>query len=553
MLFLDFFEKTYLAFNLSALIFLVFATFYVSNLKQQTGLFYFLGGFVLLLLTSLLQQNAAYFYSQAVSAKMLVFIEMICLLISTLLFINSASYILLNKPLSVNLIFSFASGVLVLIAYAIFVADSAYIVDNIRYVLPIVGISYVFLSFVSVPRVWTKFSYLLVLTACVGFVCLMLCSMIYKVKYAGYLPAVCVYVLGISYILMSVDALKKTIKQFTIVQEKNAANIKNIIKSSPFPIVLSRLGDDMLIMANNNALKLFGLEEKEIGRYRFKDFFVDTENRKLLTSRLEFNREVHDFEILVKTAAGNTPFWLLLSANVVEYNDDIVLYCAFQDITARKRYESVLQSQADRDPLTSVYNRRYFENKVVDKIKNAHINRTKFAIFMIDADKFKNINDRYGHKIGDKVLIELAGICERSLRQEDLVARYGGEEFVVFVDNVDSTTAVMVANRLRKAIEDLVVYSDEKQPVTFSVSIGVALSGISDNVALMIKMADDAMYLAKQNGRNRVELYDKEEIEKMNIKEQSHANSQMHPAFSNEDNEEISLLDGIESVSLLEE
>jgi len=235
-----------------------------------------------------------------------------------------------------------------------------------------------------------------------------------------------------------------------------------------------------------------------------------------------------------------------------KYNNDIVLYSAFQNITLRKRHESVLQSQADRDPLTSVYNRRYFENKVAEKIKNAHIKNSSFAILMIDADKFKDINDTYGHKIGDKILIELASVCERNLRQEDVVARYGGEEFVVFVDNVDKDTAITVANRLKKAICDVVVYSDDKIPVSVSASIGVAISGISDNVSVMIKMADDAMYLAKQNGRNRVEMYDREKIEQIVI-DVNASEKQIHPAFSGEEIKEISLLDGIESSSLIED
>ncbi|MBQ8635587.1 GGDEF domain-containing protein, partial [bacterium] len=234
-------------------------------------------------------------------------------------------------------------------------------------------------------------------------------------------------------------------------------------------------------------------------------------------------------------------------------NNDIVLYSAFQDITLRKRHETVLQSQADRDPLTSVYNRRYFESKVIEKIKNAHVKNNPFAIFMIDADKFKNINDKFGHKIGDKVLIELASVCERSLRQEDIVARYGGEEFVAFIDNVDLQTAITVANRLKKSIADIVVYAEDKIPVTVSVSIGIAVSGVSDNVPVMIKMADDAMYLAKQNGRNRVEVYDKEKMEKVEIDERVSQKSQMHPAFFGEESNEISLLDGIESASIIED
>ena len=111
----------------------------------------------------------------------------------------------------------------------------------------------------------------------------------------------------------------------------------------------------------------------------------------------------------------------------------------------------------------------------------------------------------------------------------------------------------MVANRLRKAIADSVVYCDDKTPVSFSVSVGVAPSGISDSVSVMIKMADDAMYLAKQNGRNRVEIYDKQNIEKLNLNEHDTTKTQKHPVFYDEDAKEISLLDGIEMISMVED
>lgn len=553
MFFFNFFEKSNEIVTLLGLLFLLFCTIYVSNLKQRGGLFCFLCGFVMLCVVSLFQQSVDYFYSHAVSAKTFIFVEMLLLLISSLLMITGATKILLDRYLDAGLLFAFISGMLIIIIYSIFIVENAGIIDELRRILPIIGFGYMILSFLATPKFWLKLGNLVVILSLCGFAFLLIYPLFFHSYYDWYIPNILIFTLGFGYILMSNEKLKRNINQMQIFQNRHAENLKNIIKSSPFPIVLSRLGDDTFIMANNNALKLFGIEETELNRYHFKDFFVDSENRKILTERLEFNREVHDFEILVRTAAGNTPFWLLLSANVVEYNNDVVLYSAFQDITIRKRQESVLRSQADRDPLTSMYNRRYFEVKAAQKIKNAHIQKTPFAILMLDADKFKSINDKYGHKIGDKVLIELSAVCERSLRPEDVVARYGGEEFVVFVDNVDKNTAVMVANRLRKAISESVVYADDNTPVTFSVSIGVAPSGISDNVSIMIKMADDAMYLAKQNGRNRVEIYDKESVNKLSIEEQTSKNIQKHPAFSNEDTTEISLLDGIESASIIEE
>jgi len=556
MFFLNFFDSRFIIFSILAWLFLLFTTLYsvyVANLKQKIGLYYFFAGFTLSMLIPLLEQNAIYFYSHAVSVKIFVFLEMLFVIISSLLLITSASYILFNRPLKAHMLFAFITLSVIMVIYAIFVANNAYLIANIRQVLPLISMIYVMLGYAFSYNSWRYLGHISALISVFGIISIMAYPLFFENAYLGYLPLLMMCSLGVSYILMANDTLKNEIKQMKKAEQTMIANIENIIKSSPFPIILSRLGDDTLMMANNNALKLFGLNESEISRYHFKDFFVDVENRKLLTERLEHNREVNDFEILVKTIAGNTPFWLLLSANVIEYNNDVVLYSAFQDITMRKRHESVLQSQADRDPLTSIYNRRFFETKVAQKIKDAHLAKKPFAIFMLDADKFKTINDKYGHKIGDKVLMELASVCERSLRQDDVIARYGGEEFVAFIDNVDTNTALMVANRLRKAVEDIIVYSDDKIPVSFSVSIGVAPSGISDNVAIMIKMADDAMYLAKQNGRNRVELYDKEKINKLSMQEHQNKKSQIHPVFYDEETKEISLLDGVETSSMIED
>lgn len=105
------------------------------------------------------------------------------------------------------------------------------------------------------------------------------------------------------------------------------------------------MSDDKIILANNNAIKLFGINPRELERYRLKDFFADSDNRQLLNERLEQEREVQDFEILVKTPISNTPFWLLASANVIDYNYDVVLYSAYQDITSRKTVKPCLKTR----------------------------------------------------------------------------------------------------------------------------------------------------------------------------------------------------------------
>ena len=528
------------------------ATFVVKNLKTAKGLQILFAGVCLLFVTAVLQNFADVFYQYAVSAKVLVLAELILLLISTVLLIMAASQILMLKDLTAPLLITFVSVGLCLILYAIFVADNALLVDNIRQILPVIGLFYVFLSFLSKPKVWKYPAELTAAAAVAGLIVLMLWPMFFANRYPWYVPLDLIFLLAFAYFLFGKENATHNWQLIREKYNKLNNNLAAIVKSSPFPIVMAKLGDDSLVKVNQTALKLFGIAEDELPRYHFKDFFVDGDNRQLLLEKLEKNGEVHDFEILVKRANGNTPFWLLASANVIDYNNDVVLYAAFQDITSHKKRESLLQSQADRDPLTSLFNRRYFEAKTAQKIEAAHARKQSFAVLMIDADNFKNINDTYGHKIGDKVLIELAAVCERSLRQDDLVARYGGEEFVVFLANVSGEIAVTVADRLREAIAQIVVYADNGQPISFTVSIGVAPSGISDNINMMIKMADDAMYAAKQNGRNRVEIFKRELAEKFGEK-QNNQQRLMHPVFAKEETEEISLLDGVEANHMLED
>ena len=161
---------------------------------------------------------------------------------------------------------------------------------------------------------------------------------------------------------------------------------------------------------------------------------------------------------------------------------------------------------------------------------------------------FKRVNDTYGHKTGDKVLIELAAASERALRDGDIVARYGGEEFVIYLADVDAEKAKVVAERLRTTISELEIPSDDGRIVKFTISIGISSSKVSDNIDTLIKTADEALYKAKQNGRNRVEIFNPEELKHIDMANKAlhkDETANRHPIFEKEDKEEISLLDGI--------
>lgn len=350
--------------------------------------------------------------------------------------------------------------------------------------------------------------------------------------------------LGMTLLLLIVDTQEDTLDKLNQKLNKYDIRIKEMVKLSPFPIVIARLSDDSILSANDNFLKLFGLKSKDIHNYRFRDFFVDADNRRLLNAHLEREQVIQDFEILVKAPESTTPFWLSTSANIIDYDYNPALYAAFQDITDRKKREDLLQNQATRDPLTSLYNRRFFEEEVNRRI--AQHPEDEFSVFMIDADHFKNVNDTYGHKIGDKVLIALAQTAEKALRENDIVARYGGEEFVVYLNKSNAQEAKLVADRLREAISEIIVYSDANEEIKFTVSIGIASSQETQDLNKLIKMSDDALYKAKEGGRNRCEIYQGDKMPEQPETEKNEKDEEnIHPAFSKSNNIEISLLGGI--------
>lgn len=162
-----------------------------------------------------------------------------------------------------------------------------------------------------------------------------------------------------------------------------------------------------------------------------------------------------------------------------------------------------IQEQANRDYLTKLYNRRYlFEagNTLFSSAKRGHI---QILTAMLDIDFFKRINDTYGHDIGDRAIVAVAQAITGHFRATDIVARMGGEEFCIIAVNNKSAAESM--NRLRAYIEEMAIPLDDAKSINLTVSIGVS-STLSDSLEEMINHADEALYKAKQNGRNQIVL-----------------------------------------------
>ena len=161
-----------------------------------------------------------------------------------------------------------------------------------------------------------------------------------------------------------------------------------------------------------------------------------------------------------------------------------------------------LRFQASTDPLTGLYNRLKFDEELASEVLRATRYETPLSLVLFDIDRFKKINDTHGHQAGDKVLIQLSRIVAANVRGTDIVARWGGEEFVIMLPNADGRTACQVAEKLRAAIGEAAFESFGT--VTCSFGVAEYLNGATAET--LVAMADDALYRAKMNGRNRVEL-----------------------------------------------
>jgi len=178
----------------------------------------------------------------------------------------------------------------------------------------------------------------------------------------------------------------------------------------------------------------------------------------------------------------------------------------------RKRYSDHLRQmlrrsleRAVKDPLTSMHNRRYLERHLGQLVAQNVERGRPVSLLILDVDHFKTVNDTWGHDVGDRVLREVASRITASLRGIDLSCRFGGEEFVAAFSGVDADRAVVIAERLRKKIAyDPFPVQTENGPLFVTVSVGAATSHGGDTAESLLKRADQALYRAKKDGRNRV-------------------------------------------------
>lgn len=183
---------------------------------------------------------------------------------------------------------------------------------------------------------------------------------------------------------------------------------------------------------------------------------------------------------------------------------------------ALQEAQTKLEELVNRDPLTDIYNRRYFNDVSKNIIALGKRKKDPLSIIMVDIDKFKNINDTYGHNVGDEVIKFLANKLVDNTRESDIVSRFGGEEFAVVLPNTNKEDAYLIAKKMRKDIEDSCLeqccdINKEVNLIKFTISLGVDEFNYESDVMIdsLLNRADKALYEAKSTGRNKVCVFNK--------------------------------------------
>jgi diguanylate cyclase (GGDEF)-like protein/PAS domain S-box-containing protein len=298
------------------------------------------------------------------------------------------------------------------------------------------------------------------------------------------------------------DALESKVADRTRDLRESESNLRALVDFSPVAMVLTKIADSTVLLANRRAAAMFEVPLTAIQGRNAPAHWVNLSERTKYLEHVFRHGRIDDFEAEMRSASGRT-FWARLSGQRLRFAGDDALLAAIVDVTEQRQTQENLRELATHDPLTGVYNRRHVEEVLRTELERAQRHERPLAVAMLDADHFKRINDTYGHQTGDEVLRAISSRCQKTLRANDVMGRYGGEEFVVVFPETTLEEASVVAERLRVEIaQNPIQIGDSTLGVT--VSIGVAALAPGQNMEKLFQRADSALYTAKQDGRNLV-------------------------------------------------
>lgn len=284
-------------------------------------------------------------------------------------------------------------------------------------------------------------------------------------------------------------------------QRKKQGFYARFFQTNSAPMLLiDTARDGQIVDANLAALNFYGYSHDDMCTKHTWE--INTLGRDILPIMTEIARLPgghKPLNFVHRLADGSTRHVQTYAGPIEIYGDKLML-CIVHDITEQKRLEHELEHAALRDSMTGLLNRRQFY-LITEQTHTSHLPaQQQFSLLLIDMDHFKNINDVFGHSRGDEVLISLSRMLEACSRKDDFVFRWGGEEFVILLPRTTLEAAMQVAETIRAEVARIVIPGLPR----FTVSIGVARHNADESIDDLLKRVDDALYRAKNNGRNKV-------------------------------------------------
>ncbi|SEO82542.1 diguanylate cyclase [Propionispora vibrioides] len=287
--------------------------------------------------------------------------------------------------------------------------------------------------------------------------------------------------------------------------QRSEEQFRSMVEIAPFPMLVTRREmNGTILYGNLRAAALFKVSQEELIGSTFADYHQNRDEWMATLDEIEKNGCAMDKEMQFYDVNGKVCWILLFVVKVIWFGSE-ALMITINDVTDRKNMEETLRQLATVDYLTGIWNRRYIMDLGNKEFEHCLLYKTHMSVIIFDLDHFKQVNDKYGHNIGDRVLQGTAKVVTNELRGREIFGRYGGEEFAIVFPEISLREAAEIAERLRQAIETYQYLLENVSTLTVTASFGI--SEVLDNDRTFeesLARADNALYKAKALGRNRI-------------------------------------------------
>ena len=301
-----------------------------------------------------------------------------------------------------------------------------------------------------------------------------------------------------------------SLKKAHLEVEKQKDSYESLFNNIRVGLIRTSINEGKILKANPACAELFGYSSlKKFMQNSIIHLFKDTDDRKAHRAKLLRNGKVNNTSLQMKKENGKSVTVSVSSTLHYEDNLPVWIDSTIQDISKQKRSEEKLFQLAHIDALTGLSNRYSFMSRLETSIQKASRYKHKCAVLFLDLDGFKGINDSYGHSAGDLVLTVTAQRLKNIIRKSDLVARMGGDEFTIIIEDFDNVRALnILGKKIIQAVSKNIPLQDTELSLTTSIGISIYPDD-APNLETLLKNADNAMYRAKELGKNTLQFFTK--------------------------------------------